>query len=73
LLRIFITKPNRVGVHSNIHVVNVQLKNKELRNMIGDYAASWLPVAMVPLVGIVGAAVSMALLFIYIEGESPAK
>ena len=41
--------------------------------MIGDYAASWLPVAMVPLVGIVGAAVSMALLFIYIEGESPAK
>jgi photosystem I subunit VIII len=41
--------------------------------MIGDYAASWLPVAMVPLVGIVGAAISMALLFIYIEGESPAK
>ena len=41
--------------------------------MIGDYAASWLPVAMVHLVGLVGAAVSMALLFIYIEGESPAK
>lgn len=41
--------------------------------MIGDYAASWLPVAMVPLVGLVGAAVAMALLFIYIENESPAK
>lgn len=38
-------------------------------HMIGDYAASWLPVAMVPLVGIVGAGISMALLFIYIEGE----
>jgi len=38
-------------------------------DMIGDYAAAWLPVAMVPLVGLVGAAVSMALLFIYIEGE----
>ncbi len=38
--------------------------------MIGDYAASWLPVALVPLVGIVGAAVSMALLFIYIESEA---
>jgi photosystem I subunit VIII len=38
--------------------------------MIGDYTASWLPVAMVPLVGIVGAAVAMALLFIYIEGET---
>ena len=41
--------------------------------MIGDYAASWLPVAMVPLVGIVGAAVSMALLFVYIEGEAETK
>ena len=38
--------------------------------MIGDYAASWLPVAMVPLVGILGAGISMALLFIYIEGEA---
>ena len=38
--------------------------------MIGDYAASWLPVAMVPLVGIVSAAVAMAFLFIYIEGEA---
>jgi photosystem I subunit 8 len=42
------------------------------KDMIGDYAASWLPVAMVPLVGLVGAAVSMALLFIYIEGEAEA-
>ena len=38
--------------------------------MIGDYAASWLPVAMVPLVGLAGAAISMALLFIYIEGQA---
>ncbi len=41
--------------------------------MIGDYAASWLPVAMVPFVGIVSAAISMALLFIYIEGETQTK
>lgn len=38
--------------------------------MIGDYALSWLPVAMVPLVGLVSAGVSMALLFIYIENEA---
>ena len=38
--------------------------------MIGDYAASWLPVAMVPFIGILSAAISMALLFIYIEGEA---
>ncbi|WP_036483424.1 photosystem I reaction center subunit VIII [Myxosarcina sp. GI1] len=38
--------------------------------MIGDYAAAWLPVAMVPLVGLVGAGVAMALLFIYIENEA---
>ena len=38
--------------------------------MIGDYAASWLPVALVPLIGLVAAAVSMALLFVYIEGEA---
>ncbi|BAZ45246.1 photosystem I reaction center subunit VIII [Chondrocystis sp. NIES-4102] len=41
--------------------------------MIGSYAASWLPIAMVPLVGIVGAAISMALLHVYIEGESETK
>lgn len=40
--------------------------------MIGNYAASFLPVVMVPLVGLVGAGVSMALLFIYIEGEAEA-
>jgi photosystem I subunit 8 len=38
--------------------------------MIGDYAASWLPVALVPLIGLVAAAVSMVLLFVYIEGEA---
>jgi photosystem I subunit VIII len=72
LLRIFITKPNRVGVHSNIHVIHVRFNKIGKKDMIGDYAASWLPVAMVPLVGLVGAAVSMALLFVYIEGEAEA-
>ncbi len=38
--------------------------------MTGDYAASFLPSVLVPLVGIVSAAVSMALLFTYIESEA---
>ena len=38
--------------------------------MIGDYAASWLPVAMVPLIGLVGFAVSSVLFFIYAENEA---
>jgi photosystem I subunit VIII len=38
--------------------------------MIGDFAASWLPVALVPFIGIVAAAVSMVLLFVYIENEA---
>ena len=38
--------------------------------MIGDYAASWLPVAMVPFIGMVCFAVSMALFFIYVESEA---
>ena len=38
--------------------------------MIGDYAAPWLPVALVPLIGLVAAAVAMVLLFVYIEGEA---
>jgi photosystem I subunit VIII len=73
LLRIFITKPNWVKLHSNIHVVTVSIKQIGRIDMIGDYAASWLPVAMVPFVGLVIPAVAMALLFIYIENESPAK
>lgn len=40
--------------------------------MIGEYAASWLPVALVPLVGLVSVAVSMVLLFVYIENEAEA-
>ena len=38
--------------------------------MIGDYAASWLPVAMVPFIGLVTVAVSMVLFFVYVEGEA---
>lgn len=38
--------------------------------MIGEYTASWLPVALVPLVGLVSVAVSMVLLFVYIENEA---
>ena len=38
--------------------------------MIGDYAASWLPVFMVPFIGLVSVAVSMALFFIYVESEA---
>ena len=40
--------------------------------MIGDYTASWLPVALVPFIGIVSVAVSMVLLFVYIENEAEA-
>jgi photosystem I subunit 8 len=35
--------------------------------MTGDFAAAWMPSVFVPLVGILGAAVAMALLFNVIE------
>ena len=38
--------------------------------MIGDYAASWLPVFLVPFIGLVCFSVSMALFFIYVESEA---
>ncbi len=38
--------------------------------MTGDFAASFLPFAMVPLVGMVFPAVAMGLLFIHIEQDA---
>jgi len=35
--------------------------------MIGDFAAAWMPSLLVPMVGILGSAVAMALLFNVIE------
>jgi photosystem I subunit 8 len=35
--------------------------------MTGEFAVAWMPSVMVPLVGILGAAVAMALLFNVIE------
>lgn len=35
--------------------------------MTGDFAAAWMPSVLVPLVGIIGPAVAMALLFNVIE------
>ena len=37
--------------------------------MIGDFAAAWMPSVFVPLVGILGPAVAMALLFNVIEAR----
>jgi photosystem I subunit 8 len=37
--------------------------------MTGDFAAAWLPSVFVPLVGILGPAVAMALLFNVIEAR----
>jgi photosystem I subunit 8 len=37
--------------------------------MTGEFAVSWMPSVMVPLVGILGAAVAMALLFNVIEAS----
>lgn len=37
------------------------------RTMTGEFAASWMPSVFVPLVGILGPAVAMALLFNVIE------
>ena len=37
--------------------------------MTGDFAAAWLPSVLVPLVGILGPAVAMALLFNVIEAR----
>jgi len=39
------------------------------RAMTGDFAAAWLPSVFVPLVGILGPAVAMALLFNVIEAR----
>ncbi|MGD1715121.1 photosystem I reaction center subunit VIII [Hydrocoleum sp. CS-953] len=38
--------------------------------MIGDYAASYLPLILVPVVGLLMPIVVMGLLFIYIESEA---
>lgn len=38
--------------------------------MIGSYAASFLPVILVPLVGMVLPAVAMGLLFIQVESDA---
>jgi photosystem I subunit 8 len=37
--------------------------------MTGEFAAAWLPSMLVPLVGILGPAVAMALLFNVIEAR----
>lgn len=37
--------------------------------MTGEYAAAWLPSVLVPLVGLLGPAVAMALLFNTIEAR----
>ncbi len=39
------------------------------RVMTGDFAAAWMPSVFVPLVGILGPAVAMALLFNVIEAR----
>lgn len=39
------------------------------RAMTGDFAAAWMPSVFVPLVGILGPAVAMALLFNVIEAR----
>ena len=39
------------------------------RAMTGEFAAAWLPSVFVPLVGILGPAVAMALLFNVIEAR----
>lgn len=38
--------------------------------MIGDFAASFLPMVLVPAVGLVMPAVVMGLLFLHIESEA---
>ena len=40
------------------------------RAMTGEFAASWMPSVFVPLVGILGPAVAMALLFNVIEARN---
>lgn len=71
MLRIFIGQPNQVGERSNIHVINVFIETRQKEKiMIGDYAASWIPIAMVPFIGMVCFAVSMVLFFYYVEQEA---
>ena len=40
------------------------------QDMTGDFAAAWMPSVFVPLVGILGPAIAMALLFNVIEAQN---
>ena len=48
---------------------SLQYRRLTMPVMIGDFAAAWMPSVFVPLVGILGPAVAMALLFNVIEAR----
>lgn len=57
-------------LESQFNAESVQYRRLLLaRVMTGDFAAAWMPSVFVPLVGILGPAVAMALLFNVIEAR----
>ena len=55
---------------SELQELSVQYRRLYVaKAMTGEFAAAWLPSVLVPLVGIMGPAVAMALLFNVIEAR----
>jgi len=55
---------------SGLRELSVQYRRLYVaKAMTGEFAAAWLPSVLVPLVGIMGPAVAMALLFNVIEAR----
>jgi len=55
---------------SGLRVLSVQYRRLYVAQaMTGEFAAAWLPSVFVPIVGILGPAVAMALLFNVIEAR----
>ena len=55
---------------SELRELSVQYRRLYVaKAMTGEFAAAWLPSVLVPLVGIMGPAVAMALLFNVIEAR----
>ena len=58
------------GAQKGLRARSLQYRRLLLaRAMTGDFAAAWMPSVFVPLVGILGPAVAMALLFNVIEAR----
>ncbi len=67
MLNFYVTPAGRQGGRGKLSLQYRRLL--VARAMTGEFAASWLPSVFIPLVGILGPAVAMALLFNVIEAR----